>query len=832
MKNKILIFGIVLLLFSGIVPNVPGYPYVDTEDLDDSICYGFIIKVDAQQSYELQSNISILVNKLLSENITVYWICENISVMANSMTENDESYSHFFEKGCFVIPFTDDLYNDALSSTMLYRYNSSKNIGIYLLNEQLTDITVHILVEPKLAYVERLVIEPFNYYQCLVNGGFLNHEFLSCDEINDGTLSNDEFNVIVHGGQQAYYSDLTGDLFNPFTRLSYLKIKRFVKNGGGYVGSCNGAYIAAEGVHRPLQLARDFQYSGIMEKVGMQMGIIDRPVYRALPGGSGGCTHIWGSAGSGITMRLVNTDNPVSFGIPEIIEGLEYVSGPMFLEKKYGTSNTEDIAVIENIGDEDTYCWDAMMMLCPWYKDYIPDVIKQNKIDRWVEYSTGKAVWVTSKYGDGKVVAFGGHPEYHCTRSPPRIAYNAIFYACSKGPFNINIDKSKSVRYRDIACNGPYEAYPLEEIFFKGTLPIINSSNSWVWSYGNGEVGTGQNSSHSYEKYGEYDLILSMCNGSNQLYINFSKVNILGNLNIEPCHYNIKINEPIVFTAKTSGGFKPLSYTWNLGDGNITNLENPTHRYFDEGIYYCNITVEDRLNNQFCRQFTVVVNNESNSYLVNLETDVEEKVNINEAVEFNINITQPGIYEYNLSFDDGLFYEGTINDLSEILTAHNYSQPGVYHPTILVKNDEDKIYISDAQVIVNNPPEKPIIEKKTSEVKIGDRCIFQYVADDPDNDILWYIFEFDGESYGNLTKKFQYKPGDPAILYAIGWFEGEHTLRIKAVDSNDAESDWSDSLNVTVEKGKLWQRPMLRLHRYFKKNPEKFPRLQEFLFQI
>jgi hypothetical protein len=127
----------------------------------------------------------------------------------------------------------------------------------------------------------------------------------------------------------------------------------------------------------------------------------------------------------------------LSFGLSEIIHNNEYIGGPVFLDKTFGKSNTETLAVFESM-NEDDWNWDAMMdLMFPLWNIYLESK-KDRIIKRWLKYSAGKSVWVTAKYGEGKVVAFSTHPEFLDNQSPPRIIYNAVFYATSIGPVWIN----------------------------------------------------------------------------------------------------------------------------------------------------------------------------------------------------------------------------------------------------------------------------------------------------------------------------------------------------------------------------------------------------------
>jgi gliding motility-associated-like protein len=58
----------------------------------------------------------------------------------------------------------------------------------------------------------------------------------------------------------------------------------------------------------------------------------------------------------------------------------------------------------------------------------------------------------------------------------------------------------------------------------------------------------------------------------------------------------INLNSPIELQSSSTAGFFPLAaWYWNFGDGNYSNLENPTNTYTEAGTYTINLVVTDEL---------------------------------------------------------------------------------------------------------------------------------------------------------------------------------------------------------------------------------------------
>jgi PKD repeat protein len=64
-----------------------------------------------------------------------------------------------------------------------------------------------------------------------------------------------------------------------------------------------------------------------------------------------------------------------------------------------------------------------------------------------------------------------------------------------------------------------------------------------------------------------------------------------------PDGYQAVIGKPITLQGRASGGFLPYSYSWDLGDGNLINEQNPTCIYKSEGNYTLILTVFDNNGN-------------------------------------------------------------------------------------------------------------------------------------------------------------------------------------------------------------------------------------------
>jgi len=344
---------------------------------ENTDCYGFILPLFECENETVENQINCrikhLINDLLREQIPVYWASTNFTALVSKINFENESEMDF-EKGSFIIPFTGDDYNDTKILVMIYDYNMSSEIEenktkipVYLMSDSLS-LNVYPLVEVKIAQCLTPQSTSLSYHvEKAGKCGFLDYTYLKSNEIAD-KLNNSVFNVVIWGAVPS--SNL---LFQALNHLIYdLKykisnpVRNFVSKGGGYVGSCYGAYIASYGtLPIPVFFIRR-AYNPNLKSIGYFAisDVLTRIVFQTI----------------GQTKTIVVDDtHPVTFGLEYLPEKDHvlydvHINGPKFVNvgknsqiiaKFYDTSKTLD----------------------------------------------GSPMWISSRFGKGKIIIFSGHPE-------------------------------------------------------------------------------------------------------------------------------------------------------------------------------------------------------------------------------------------------------------------------------------------------------------------------------------------------------------------------------------------------------------------------------------
>jgi large repetitive protein len=112
--------------------------------------------------------------------------------------------------------------------------------------------------------------------------------------------------------------------------------------------------------------------------------------------------------------------------------------------------------------------------------------------------------------------------------------------------------------------------------------------NTYDWNFGDQNVSTSFNPTHTYQSPGTYTVTLAVSDGCSAdtayatIVVHPSPAITLSASDLTVC-----MNEPITFT-NTSSGLSGIS--WDFGDGSTSNLANPSHAYSASGNYYVTLT--------------------------------------------------------------------------------------------------------------------------------------------------------------------------------------------------------------------------------------------------
>lgn len=118
------------------------------------------------------------------------------------------------------------------------------------------------------------------------------------------------------------------------------------------------------------------------------------------------------------------------------------------------------------------------------------------------------------------------------------------------------------------------------------------SISSWQWDFGDGQTSTDQNPSHTYSAEGDYNVTLSVSNGtcSNSISQTIS-INALPDAAFSTIGI-ICENTPATLSL-TNPASTNINWEWDFGDNSSVVAEQANHTYLQDGLYNVTMVVTD-----------------------------------------------------------------------------------------------------------------------------------------------------------------------------------------------------------------------------------------------
>jgi hypothetical protein len=392
--------------------------------------YGLIVPLPSGQDTTIEtfenSRVRNLINDLLRLNITVFWSNEDFTALSKRLDSNQTEVFEY-KKGAFIIPFSGENFKDALIISIISDYNQTHELDnqslinneIYLLEEEI-NINCSKLTETKIAqHFEKPVRYGWpSYLKMAEAGGFFNYEYL-LDGETEKLLNNKDFNVLIWP-----YLPSLSRFFQQFKTFLNIKttntIRRFVRNGGGFIGTCYGAFVASLGFITP-RIFPSLIYAYNPKFIRFF------PVFSLSISDSIMKINLEAYVDFFIaTHKVVNINHPVFYGVNNTFK--DFFKGPIF---SWLGKNTHPLAIFYEI------------------KPFNENNSISNKLKKIL---IGRTSWANSTFGKGKIILYGSHPDFINNIDPlfkqntwdgdrfygRRIIHNSIFFVTSDDKIKIN----------------------------------------------------------------------------------------------------------------------------------------------------------------------------------------------------------------------------------------------------------------------------------------------------------------------------------------------------------------------------------------------------------
>jgi gliding motility-associated-like protein len=277
------------------------------------------------------------------------------------------------------------------------------------------------------------------------------------------------------------------------------------------------------------------------------------------------------------------------------------------------------------------------------------------------------------------------------------------------------------------------------------------SISSWAWDLGNGILSTLQNPTLTYNSAGTFTISLSVtsdkgCTASSNQTLSIWAEPVASFTNTNVCE-----GLPIQFTNTTTiSDASPLSYSWNLGDGNSSVNASPTHLYAGYGTYQAHLEVTSSHGciNRISRAVNV--------FALPTASFAFDPACEDSPAQFNDLSTIP---DGNVSSWYWTFGDGSIGTLPS--PSHTYADPGSYPIHLLISSNHGCKDSTNGMIRIIP---RPVVDFTTESACQGTIVQLTDQSFPITGSIVQYTWNFGDGSNSTMQ--------NPAHLYSSwGWYE-------------------------------------------------------------
>jgi len=318
--------------------------------------------------------------------------------------------------------------------------------------------------------------------------------------------------------------------------------------------------------------------------------------------------------------------------------------------------------------------------------------------------------------------------------------------------------------YANISANN--SAYSLEKVHFSA----FNSSDRdgyitlYKWDFGDGEVGFGMNTTHTYLQPGNYTVTLSVWDNDGAQSACHKSIEILNRPPVADAGGSITADSliPVLFSGTASYDVDGhiVRYLWEFSDGTSAEGCCVYHTFNKSGVYNVQLTVWDNYDAFSTDAILVNVKNRAPEAFV---CEAKRGTTLSEILFAGNGTDRDGyIVEYLWNFGDGTMAVG-----KEV--THAYRDDGEYTVTLTVRDNQGATASAITYAFISNRAPAVIIPT-TLYTNKNSRVTFDATDSyDPDGAIASYRWDFGDGSYGSgaITSHIYKKGGTYRVLITI-----------------------------------------------------------------
>jgi PKD repeat protein len=294
-------------------------------------------------------------------------------------------------------------------------------------------------------------------------------------------------------------------------------------------------------------------------------------------------------------------------------------------------------------------------------------------------------------------------------------------------------------------CNAEFEWEQIpgtQQIHFFSTSTSEHDIVSFIWHFGDGHEGDGNDPYHTYEEPGVYVVCLIIEDESGCVSDVCHEVVVEG---IQPGECNAEFvweqlpgTLQIHFISTSTSQHDIISYLWHFGDGHSGDGNDPYHTYEEPGVYVVCLRIEDNTGcvSEICHEEVVEEISGGQCHAQFVWEPTQDSLTIH---FFSTSTSEHDIVSYHWIFGDG--HEGDGSN-----PTHTYDSAGVYLVCLVIVDETGCVSDVCHEVVVGDPEGECHAEFTWEQIP-GTLQIHFHSTSTSDHDIISYLWHFgDGHS--------------------------------------------------------------------------------------
>ncbi|MEI6123558.1 MAG: PKD domain-containing protein [Bacteroidota bacterium] len=216
-------------------------------------------------------------------------------------------------------------------------------------------------------------------------------------------------------------------------------------------------------------------------------------------------------------------------------------------------------------------------------------------------------------------------------------------------------------------------------IYFTDTSYATNPITAWHWDFGDGATSNLQNPSHFYNTNGTFSVTLTITVGPCSYSVTYDSIvtifivpDLIYNFTTTSTCTPPLVTQMVVNNASITDSI--TTWHWDFGDGTTSNVKNPPHTYFNNGVY--NVVLSVTFANGCAHVYSSNINIQIYNYPIASFTTDTNNVMASEPITFIDGSTGTTLH-WTWDFGDG----GTSTLQNPV---YAYTEAGTFAATLIV----------------------------------------------------------------------------------------------------------------------------------------------------